>query len=712
MPLLSLAKTIAPAALVLSASLSFGQTIAAPDMAPGPTTVPKKPIIFDLSAIDKTADPCSNFYQYACGNWIKNNPIPGDRTRWGRFDELTERNAYVLYSDLKAAAEAPKTPLQKKYGDFFAACMNVDRANSQSARPIDPALKTIAAWSASTSGSQAASRPDPKSLALLLVRMQRDFGQPLFFNFGSEQDQKDSTIQIGAVDQGGLSLPDRDFYLSKDDRMVKIRTAYVAHVTKMFNLLGDTPETAAAEADSVMAIETALAEGSMPRVDRRTPANVYHVMAIPALEAETPAFSWKTYLDGQGEGALQTVNVTTPNFFKAFNQQITTADPSALKSYMRWHVLHRFAPNLSDPFVTENFNFFRKTIAGQKEQTPRWKLCTASTDRALGEAVGQDWVKQNFPPAAKDNMEKLVHALDVALDADIQHLDWMSDATKLEAKKKLDAFRDKIGYPETWRDYSRLEVKPDDAVGNQARAAEFLDRLDVDKIGKPVNEKEWDMTPPTVNAYYNPAQNDINFPAGILQPPFYDFTVDPAVNFGGIGVVIGHEMTHGFDDQGSQYDPQGNVRMWWTAEDKKKFNARTDCEVKEYTGFEVAPGAHLNGKLTLGENTADNGGLHIAYQALMKTLADGGKTPATQMEAQMNTKIDGYTPSQRFFIAFGQVWCQNQTEQESRLRALTDPHSSGEWRTNGSVQNFDQFGKAFSCKAAQPMTPANACRVW
>jgi putative endopeptidase len=322
----------------------------------------------------------------------------------------------------------------------------------------------------------------------------------------------------------------------------------------------------------------------------------------------------------------------------------------------------------------------------------------------LGEAVGQDWVAKNFPPAAKDNMEKLVQALEAALEEDIKHMDWMSDATKAEAQKKLDAFRDKIGYPEKWRDYSSVKIDRNHPVENVQQIAAFNDRRSLGKIGKPVDEKEWDMTPPTVNAYYNPAMNDINFPAGILQPPFYDFKIDPAVNFGGIGVVIGHEMTHGFDDQGSQYDPHGNVRSWWTPEDKKQFNERTDCEVKEYSGFEVAPGQNLNGKLTLGENTADNGGLRIAYQALMKTLADEN--------VSTTEKIDGYTPAQRFFLGFGQVWCENVTEQAARLRAKTDPHSSGRWRANGSVQNFDEFGKAFGCKVGQPMMPANACRVW
>jgi putative endopeptidase len=472
----------------------------------------------------------------------------------------------------------------------------------------------------------------------------------------------------------------------------------------MFVLLGDTPERAAKEAQSVLTIETALAEGSMARVDRRTPANVYHIKTIAELQALTPDFDWKVYLAAKKQSGLTTVNMATPKFFEALNHQIDTADMDALKSYLRWHTIHRYAANLSDPFVEENFNFYAATLAGQKEQTPRWKRCTASTDRALGEAVGQDWVAKNFPPAAKDNMEKLVTALEKALADDIKHLDWMSEETKVEAKKKLDAFRRNIGYPEKWRDYSSVTIKRDDPISNVQQVAAFNDRRDLAKIGKPVNEKEWSMTPPTVNAYYRPSMNDINFPAGILQPPFYDFKIDPAVNFGGIGVVIGHEMTHGFDDQGSQFDPQGNVRMWWTADDRKKFDERTGCEVKEYDGFQVAPGQNLNGKLTLGENTADNGGLRIAYKALMDTLAE--------QNASVSEKVDGYTPAQRFFLGFGQVWCQNQTEQSARLRAKTDPHSSGEWRANGSVQNFDEFGKAFGCKVGQPMMPTNACRVW
>ena len=682
----------AASVLALSGTLCLAQAPTAPESTAGPKSEPKKPISLDLSAIDTTADPCVDFYQYACGNWKKNNPIPADQTRWGRFNELAERNNYLLYNDLKAAADNPKTPLQKKYGDHFAACMNVDLADKLGAKPIQPVLDTIAEWN------------DKKKLASLMDQTENKFAIGYFFNFSSEQDQKDSTKQIADMDQAGLGLPDRDYYLNQDERSQKIRTQYEAHVTRMFVLLGDTPEKAAEEAKNVLAIETALAQGSMSRVDRRTPANVYHIMTIDQLQELTPDFDWKVYLAAKKQGGLKTVNVSTPGFFKAVNAQLDTTDINALKSYMRWHTVHRFAPGLSAPFVQENFNFFAATLAGQKEQAPRWKRCTSLTDRALGEAVGQDWVARNFPPAAKDNMEKLVAALEKAMDEDIKQLDWMSDTTKVEAKKKLDAFRQKIGYPDKWRDYSSLTIQRDDPVGNVMRVADFNDHRSLSKIGTPVDEKEWGMTPPTVNAYYNPGMNDINFPAGILQPPFYDFKIDPAVNFGGIGVVIGHEMTHGFDDQGSQFDPQGNVRSWWTPEDKKKFDERTDCEVKEYGNFEVAPGQTLNGKLTLGENTADNGGLHIAFAALKETLAKEGIDPSK--------KIDGYTSAQRFFLGFGQVWCENQTEQVARLRAKTDPHSSGQWRTNGAVQNFDEFGKAFGCKVGQPMMPANACRVW
>jgi putative endopeptidase len=682
--------------LAVAAPVCLAQTFATP-ADNGPTVAPKKPVIFDLSAIDKSADPCTDFYQYVCGNWKKDNPIPSDQVRWGRFNELSDRNNYLLYTELKAAADAPKTPLQRQYGDFFGACMNTAEVDKLGVKPLEPELEAIAALSSS------------KDLAAFNAKQMKRGGGG-FLGVGVTQDQKDSSQQIAATGQGGLTLPDRDYYLNPDARYATIRKQYTDHMVKMFKLLGDTDDKAVAEANDVMQIETALAKGSMDRVAMRDPANRYHMMSVADLQKLSPNYDWTVYLDGIGMPQVKDIDVMSPGYVTTVNQMLTTQPLQAIKAYLRWHALHEAAPLLSKPFEDENFAFFSQTLQGQKEEQPRWKRCTRLTDRALGEAVGQDWVKQNFPPDAKANMEKLVHALEASMAADLKTLPWMSDATKAEARMKLDAITDKIGYPSHWRDYSSVVVKRDDLLGNVERADWFEEKRDLDKLGKPVDPTEWGMTPPTVNAYYNPPQNNINFPAGILQPPFYDNAMDPAVNFGGIGVVIGHEMTHGFDDQGSKYDLHGNVKVWWTPEDLAKFKERTECTAKEYDGFEAAPGQNVNGHLTLGENTADNGGLRIAYQALMDVLAKDG---AAAEPGYVDGKRDGYTPAQRFFITFGQVWCQNQTEQSARVSAKTDPHSPGEWRTNGSVQNFDEFGKAFGCKVGQPMMPASGgCRTW
>ena len=657
-------------------------------------TEPKSLHSFDTSAIDKSVDPCTNFYQYSCGNWRKDNPIPSDQVIWGRFNQLRERNTYLLYTELeKASKPSPdRTALQQKYGDFFASCMNTAAANELGDKPVEPLLQQVAAVQ------------DKKRLAALVAQFQSKEDVTPFFEVGSEQDAKDSSKQIAAAYQGGLSLPDRDYYIENDARMTKIREQYKAYVTGIFKLAGDSDEQAAKEADSVLSIETALAKGSMARVEMRDPQKVYNPMPISGLTKLAPDFDWSAYFSGIGEPSLTSLNVGTPDYFKTLNQVLTSTPLDALKSYLRFHVINSAAPWLSDKFFDAHFGFFSHDLSGQDTPTPRWKRCTRLTDGNLGEAVGQDWVKQYFPPDAKANMEKLVAALEKALGEDIHSLPWMSDATKKQADIKLDEIRRKIGYPEKWRDYSKLTVDRDDLMGNIRRGAAFQFAYDLNKIGKPVDEKEWGMTPPTVNAYYDPAMNDINFPAGILQPPFFDNSKDPAVNFGGIGMVIGHEMTHGFDDQGSQYDGKGNLREWYTPADRKAFTDRTDCEVKEYDGFDSVPGAKLNGKLTLGENTADNGGLRIAYQALMNTLASEGPDAVK--------KIDGYTPAQRYFISFAQVWCQNRTDQAARVAVKTDPHAPGEWRVNGVVQNFDEFGKAFGCKKGTPMNPANSCRVW
>jgi putative endopeptidase len=679
-------------ALALCATVLSAQQYS-PDTKTSETpTQPKAPVMFDLSAIDKTADPCVDFFDYACGNWRKNNPIPGDQSRWGRFNELAERNRYLLYVDLKRAADDPKTPLEHKYGNFFAACMDTDLADKLGDKPLLPVLHRIDTMK------------DKKELAATVAWLVINDGTGGFFRFGVEQDQKDSSKQIEGLGQGGLTLPDRDYYLEDNEHMTEIRKQYHDYIVSVLKLTGASEDEADKEAGQVIEIETALAKASMPRAELRDPDKRYHVMTISDLEGIEPNFDWSAYFAGIHAPQVDSLNVGQPDFFKAQNDLLGSEDLGALKAYLKFHAVNGAAPWLSQPFADASFGFFQKTLQGQAEQTARWKRCTAITDRALGEAVGQDWVKENFPPQAKQNMEQLVAALKKALAADIQQLPWMSDETKKQAEEKLSEFRQKIGYPDKWRDYSKLEVTRTNFITDLRNSDRFEFDYDLNKVGKPVDEKEWGMTPPTVNAYYDPPMNDINFPAGILQPPFYDVTKDPAVNFGGIGVVIGHEMTHGFDDEGSKYDGKGNVANWWTADDRKAFDERTDCEVKEYGSFQPVAGVNLNGKLTLGENTADNGGIHIAWQALLATLQQDGKS--------IDDKIDGYSEAQRYFIAFAQIWCENRTEQISRVSAKTDPHSPGRFRVDGVVRNFDEFGKAFGCHEGQPMMPADACRVW
>ena len=677
--------------LLLGSGLAFAQSTSAPANKAAVPVEPRTLHSFDLSAIDKSADPCVDFYAYACGNWRKNNPIPGDQARWGRFNELNERDRYLLYVDLSRAANNPQTPLQQKYGAFFAACMNSDLADQLGEKPILPVLANIDALT------------DKQGLAPLVARLQADDATGAFFRFDTEQDQKDSTRQIGAAFQSGLTLPDRDYYLLDDARMTKIREQYKEYIISLFKLAGDNDDKAAAEAANVLAIETALAKGSLPRVDLRDPDKRYHLLPVSDLNTLAPSFDWSAYLSGIRAPAIHELNIGTPDFFKAMNEVIQSQSLDSLKSYLRFHALSGAAPWLSSPYVDLNYGFFQKTLQGQAEQTARWKRCTALTDRALGEAVGQDWVKENFPPQAKVNMEKLVAALEKSLDEDIQNLPWMTADTKKQAEAKLAAFRQKIGYPEKWRDYSALDVKPSDYFGDVQRAYRFEDARQWNKLGKPVDLNEWGMTPPTVNAYFNPQMNDINFPAGVLQPPLYDAKMDDAPNYGNTGSTIGHELTHGFDDEGRQFDAKGNLKDWWTKEDADQFVKHADCVVDQYAQYVVVDDIHINSKLTEGEDVADLGGSILAYIAWKDATKD--------MTLQDR---DGLTPDQRFFVGLAQWACENERPENLRVNAVTDPHSPGKYRINGVVVNMPEFGKAFSCKVGQPMAkpPEKVCHVW
>jgi endothelin-converting enzyme/putative endopeptidase len=645
---------------------------------------------FSTANMDMTSNPCVDFYQYACGGWMADNPIPADQSAWNLFSVVAERNRAVLRTILEKASidNARRSSVEQKIGDFYFACMGEPAVDKLGVKALDSDLQRIDAIQSKDGLSDA------------VVRLHR-IGVGVLFAFSSEPDAKNSMQMIAGADQGGLGLPDRDYYLKTDPKSVKLRTQYLAHVQAMLQLSGETSAQAAAGARAVLDIETNLAKGSLDVVARRDPQQTYHKMTVKNLEALAPGFDWQKYFAGLGTPAFTDLDVSVPGFFQAVNAVLAGASLPDIKAYFRWHLLHSEAHFLSKPFVDENFQFYGRTLTGTQELPDRWKRCVRATDGDLGFALGQKYVEEEFPPAAKARVVEMVDQIEQMLGDDIRSLDWMTPATKEQALIKLRAVKDKIGYPDHWRDYSSVKILRDDLVGNDERATEFEIHRQLDKIGQPVDRSEWSMTPPTVNAYYNPQENNINFPAGILQSPFFNNKMDAAVNYGAIGSIMGHELTHGFDDQGRQFDAEGNMRDWWTKEDAAEFEKRAECFVKEYSAFTPLDDVHLNGKLTLGENTADNGGVRLAFMALMKSL-----------DAKPQPKINGFTPQQRFFLAWGQAWCENVRPEISRLLAQTDPHSPGRNRVNGVLGNMPEFRQAFACHEGQPMVHAPACRVW
>ena len=672
-----------------SASALLG--LATPQAAPAPPPIQASSAGFDLGSLDTTVKPGNDFFRYADGGWIDKNPIPAELPRWGRFLELNENNLKTCDQIMRDAstARAPKGSDLQKIGDFYASGMDEAAIEAAGLTPLQPQLDRIAAI---------------QNLADLQKEVVglHEIGVGVLFGIGSTQDAKDNTQVIGEVDQGGLGLPDRDYYF--DDKKADIRAAYVDHMAKTFALMGDTPEVAQKNAETVMSLETALAEHSRTRVQLRDPEANYNKKDRAEIAALTPSFNWDSYLSDVGLGNVGSLNVGQPEFFQALDGLLTSRPLDDWKTYLRWHLIDSSAGNLSKAFVDENFHFKGTVLSGTPTIRPRWKRVVAASDSAIGDLVGKQYVERTFPPEAKARVGELIDNLKGAFRESLQSLPWMSDETRQKALQKMDAFTAKIGYPDKWKDYSALDIDRGPFVLNVQRANQHAFHQDLEKIGKPVDRTEWHMTPQTVNAYYNPLQNEIVFPAGILQPPFFNFAADDAVNYGGIGAVIGHEMTHGFDDQGAQFDGDGNLKNWWTDADLAAFHQRTDAVSALFDSFEVEPGLHVNGKLVTGEATADLGGITLAYRAFERSMQAKGRPD----------NIDGFSPEQRFFLGFGQIWAGAQRPEYTRMQVATDPHPYAPFRVNGTLQNLPEFGAAFGVQPGEPMQlpPDRQIKIW